>query len=58
MDVLRAERAQIGTFDTSKDVTEPSKMASEMGITVVAITSDINKAAIDECFAVGMVEAI
>ena len=47
MDVLRAERAQIGTFDTSKDVTEPSKMANEMGITVVAITSDINKATID-----------
>lgn len=37
MDILRNERAIAGTYDTSRDNTEPARMAREMGVAVIAV---------------------
>ena len=37
MDILRNERAIAGTYDSSRDNTEPARMAQEMGVAVIAV---------------------
>ena len=43
MDILRQERTlNDSKYDRSKDLTQPAKMAGEMGVAIVAITACID----------------